>query len=84
MANLATEHADDLAQDKTKAFYNWFAEQRLANVAPKEPSVPKEDASSSVGEQPVEPVKDTENTDKKPTKKKEVEPASSPESAPEE
>lgn len=84
MANLATEHADDLAQDKTKAFYNWFAEQRLANVAPEEPSAPKEDASSSAGEQPIEPAKDTENTDKKSTKKKEVEPASTPESAPEE
>ena len=84
MANLATEHADDLAQDKTKAFYNWFTEQRLANVAPEEPSAPKEDASSSAGEQPAEPAKDTENTDKKSTKKKEVEPVSTPESAPEE
>ena len=84
MANLATEHADDLAQDKTKAFYNWFAEQRLANVAAEEPNALKEDVLSSAGEQPVEPAKDTENTDKKSTKKKEVEPASTPESALEE
>ena len=64
--------------------YGSLFRQRLANVAPEEPSAPKEDASSSAGEQPIEPAKDTENTDKKSTKKKEVEPASTPESAPEE
>ena len=84
MANLATEHADDLAQDKTKAFYNWFAEQRLTNVATEEPSTSKEDASSNVEQQSVEPVNKKESTDKKSTKKKEVDPSSTPESASEE
>ena len=84
MANLATEHADDLAQDKTKEFYNWFAEQRLTNVATEEPSTSKEDASSNTEQQSVEPVNKKESTDKKSTKKKEVDYLSTPESASEE
>ena len=89
MANLATEHADDLAQDKTKAFYNWFAEQRRANVVTEESSASKEDASSNAGKQPVEPANKKEDTDKqsrkkKARKKKEVESSSAPESASEE
>lgn len=90
MANLATEHADDLARDTTKAFYNWFAEQRRANVVTEEPSASKEDASSTVGKQAIEPTKKQEDTDKqsgkkkKASEKKEVEPSSAPESASEE
>jgi hypothetical protein len=84
MANLATEHADDLAQDKTKAFYNWFAEQRLANAATQDPSTSKEDASSNAEQQSIEPANKKESTDKKSTKKKEVDPSSTPESASEE
>lgn len=89
MANLATEHADDLARDTTKAFYNWFAEQRRANVVTEEASASKEDASSTAGKQSVEPANKQEDTDKqsrkkKARKKKEVEPSSAPESASEE
>ena len=84
MANLATEHADDLAQDKTKAFYNWFAEQRLTNVATEEASTSKEDASSNAKQQSVEPANKKESTGKKSTKKKEVNPSSTPEGASEE
>ncbi len=84
MANLATEHADDLAQDKTKAFYNWFAEQRLANVVTEESSAVKEDVSSNAGQQLVEPANKKENTDKKSANKKEAESSSTPESASEE
>jgi len=81
MANLATEHADDLAQDKTKAFYNWFAEQRLANVVTEESSAVKEDVSSNAGQQLVEPANKKKNTDKKSANKKEAESSSTPESA---
>jgi len=89
IANLATEHADDLARDTTKAFYNWFAEQRRANVVTEEASASKEDASSTAGKQPVEPANKQEDTDKqsrkkKARKKKEVESSSAPESASEE
>jgi len=84
MANLATEHADDLAQDKTKAFYNWFAEQRRANVMTEEASASKEGVSSNTGQLPVEAASNKENTDKKSTKEKEVESSSTPESVSEE
>ena len=84
MANLATEHAEDLAQDKTKVFYSWFAEQRLVNAAPEESSASKEGVSSDTGQQQVEPEKEKGNMNKKSTQEKEAEPSSAPESSPEE
>ena len=84
MANLATEHAEDLAQDKTREFYNWFAEQRLANAAPEETSASKEDTSNDAGQQQVEPEKEKGSTNKKSTQEKEANPSSAPESSPEE
>ena len=84
MANLATEHAADLAQDKTKGFYNWFAEQRLANAAPEESSASKEDTSSDAGQQQGEPKKEKGNTNKKSNQEKEAGPSTAPESTPEE
>ena len=41
---------------------------------PEEPSTSKEDASSNAEQQSVEPVNKKESTDKKSTKKKEVDP----------
>ncbi|HBU38483.1 MAG TPA: hypothetical protein DEB70_11860 [Planctomycetaceae bacterium] len=84
MANLAAEHAEDLAQDKTREFYNWFAKQRLANAAPEETSASKEDTSSDAGQQQVEPEKEKGSTNKKSTQEKDAKPSSAPESLPEE
>ena len=64
MANLATEHAEDLAQEKTKEFYNWFAEQRLTNAAPEETSSSKQDTLSKAEQQKVETNKEKEAQEK--------------------
>ena len=64
MANLATEHAEDLAQEKTKEFYNWFAEQRLTNAAPEETSSSKQDTSSKAEQPKVETKKEKKAQEK--------------------
>ena len=37
---MAAEHAEDLGRKKTKAFYNWFADQRAANAIQEESAAP--------------------------------------------
>jgi hypothetical protein len=76
MANLASEHAEDLAQDKTKEFYNWFAEQRLTNAAPEETSSSKQDISSKAEQPKVETKKE------KKAQEKEADSSPAPESTP--
>ena len=76
MANLATEHAEDLAQEKTKEFYNWFAEQRLPNAAPEETSSSKQDTSSKAEQPKVETKKE------KKAQEKEADSSPAPESTP--
>ena len=83
MAQMAAEHAEDLGRDKTKAFYTWFAEQRVANAVQEESAAPK-DSQPGESQQSANPLKNEDTQEKTTPKENKADVTVQPESASEE
>ena len=84
MAQMAAEHAEDLGRKKTKAFYNWFADQRAANAIQEESAAPADSQTGDVGQQSTNPQKTEDTQGETPAKENKAVATGQPESALEE